>query len=465
MGIKKFNDFVKQISKPLKKKITFKTIIIDGNNLLVTYLSKSYYSIRMKNYDLPTQIKYIISNTIGCINNFINTLKKYKDVEIFIVFDPVKTANYNLYCESETNENDETNEQLENDDLNQNETNEQLETDDLKQNETNDLKQDNKPIIKTFDLKKETQERRRKNMNNNKAESIIEQIKFENDDLTFTEENKVLINCVQQMFYFSNQTNLIKLTTLIKNILSSNPSLTCIQSISEADMTIKYFASVSRKPCLVMSKDTDYFVLLADIKYVFKSEFNTSDVYYPLNMWKKINLDPLNISDLKKIYTLSTLSGNDYTNDKFLITPSKETFEKLLQCEIKYSSFRASTKIYKYLKSNDISNFETLLNYILSDSTFSKSIEVYLSWDINHEFEIMKKLNDDEINIILQKYINDVILSTFNELYSFEFIDLLNDSYLDSFTKVKQYIFIDSISEILNYEQLEYDDKILIDDE
>lgn len=445
MGIKKFNDFVKQISKPLKKKITFKTIIIDGNNLLVTYLSKSYYSIRMKNYDLPTQIKYIISNTIGCINNFINTLKKYKDVEIFIVFDPVKTANYNLYCEKSVNENDET--------------------DDLKQSENNEVEQDNKPIIKTFDLKKETQERRRKNMNNNKAESIIEQIKFENDDLSFTEENKILINCVQQMFYFSNQTNLIKLTTLIKNILSSNPSLTCIQSISEADMTIKYFASVSRKPCLVMSKDTDYFVLLADIKYVFKSEFNTSDIYYPLNMWKKINLDPLNISDLKKIYTLSTLSGNDYTNDKFLITPSKETFEKLLQCEIKYSGFRASTKIYKYLKSNDISNFETLLNCILSDSTFSKSIEVYLSWDINHEFEIMKKLNDDEINIILQKYINDVILSTFNELYSFEFIDLLNDSYLDSFTKVKQYIFTDSISEILNYEQLEYEDKILIDDE
>jgi hypothetical protein len=441
MGIKDLNKFVQQVGHPIKKKIDFKTIIIDGNNLLISYLSKSYSSIKSKNYDLFKQLENMISSTIQCIKNLIYSLKRrYKDVDIIIVFDPIKTPIYRI---------------------------EKDESETIEENK-NESKDEDKPF-KELDLKKETQNKRRERMNNSKVQNLIEQIKFETGE-NF-EESEPLIQCVEQMFYYSDMSNILKLTDLIKNILNSelvNLGIYSIQSISEADLVIKYISSISFKPCLVMSKDTDYFVLLSDIKNVYKSELSTdSNIYYPLKLWKKINLNPLEFEDLKKIFLISSMTGNDYNVQTSLIKPDKDIYLKILKDNIDPSDFNKRTNIYKFLIKNNVDSYKTLKDSLLSLKLYKNSFEVYLNWDINHDYVLLNNTSEDELNILLQNYINNIILKAFPKVYTFNFKLNTFDNYLDSFSNIKESLFSKNVKEIINFEIEEFlnDDKILIEDD
>jgi hypothetical protein len=169
-----------------------------------------------------------------------------------------------------------------------------------------------------------------------------------------------------------------------------------IQAISEADFVIKYFAVTLEKPSLVMSYDTDYVVLLAEVPDVYKSDLKGQEMYYPYELWS--NFDIKSVEDL---WFLATITGNDYSINKYLIADESHYFA-ILDLKNEYNVFNRCKKIKQYITDEVIYGddpFRNLMRSMMEIESVKLSMNIYKNWQYNCSFVdyLSKFYNEDDV--------------------------------------------------------------------
>ena len=377
MGVEKLNKLLEHV----KTTYTYdtckpNTIIIDGNNLLYnrtaavynSYLNR-YYNAEFEtpNEGILQQLFYI---TKSVVNSIVATIKFMCSVavgekNIFIVFDPPKTALYNI------------------------------------------------PGVGLIECKEDEEEKRKNSKNSlllNKRNRIINIIK---NDYENPEEITDIYN---QLSYFQNDKNIKKLYTTIKNellysfnvidkteICNIHESMELsthvhfIQSISEADLVICNLTQMfNYAPILICSADSDYFVLCSNVKNVYKTDITTKKpIYNTYDMWRETYGPNITFED---IIHLATLAGNDYTSHSMLCGFKYETYLSLYKHD--YSGLSKLKKIRSCLQQNK--SIPEIIKFF--GGKYETSILIYRHINDNCEFEKLK-----EVDKPFKKYIDGMI--------------------------------------------------------
>ena len=298
MGITDLNTIMKIKGMEVKKD-HFDNIIFDGSFILINTLSSVYKKLKDENklnmtkwdtinQNLLYQMKYIIEN---CVNQIVKTInefdKRYKPETIYFVVDPKNkidyTINESLYIPNE-----------------------------FKEYLLNELKND-KDLEK---LKLQEQESRKQRAS--KISDILKKCE-EIEDID-------LKNIYRQSNHFNEMASLTHLIRIINKYLVikwRNSNVKFIQSIDEADLVIKNIGEEltnKNKDVLVISADTDYFVLFSANERIWVSLNHAyAPIFHPTTQWlhaltesksKDILIEKENIYDYA--IRFAALFGNDY---------------------------------------------------------------------------------------------------------------------------------------------------------
>ena len=375
MGIKDLNKVV--ANYPITSKKNWKSIIIDGSNMLVKYIALTYSQlerdseINSVNKSLKYQIQYIVQSTVNCmVTTFKSLVRKYNETTIYIVIDPIKSPIYVI-------------------------------------------NKDNTVI--SIDAKTLTRQKRTKAQQRETIDNKIAQIEFQFGKIT-----NEMKSVIKQMNYFNNVPTQNKLMEIIiqsvyEEVKNFKLPVIMIQAISEADFVIKNIASYVDKPALVMSADTDYLILLADIPGVYKSEIKiNAPVYYPYLLWQNV----YHIYDINILWRIATLFGNDYTIDRIIAaTPDNVNGLCNLFSNSEYSV--KGTKIKTILKSVTLTEYiqdnldEVIMNSTLKDLCLT-SLSIYSNWLFNGKFILYnpEKTIDESI-----QYLYNELIKLFGKIY------------------------------------------------
>ena len=294
MGIEKFNKFIESYEGVYRTKYDY--IIIDGDNLLwiviqgtLSKFRKNYKSVWDNgiNIELLHQINSIVNESVNSIMIRVNQYAmKYKCDKIVIVFDPDNTPDY------------------------------QINVDKIDSEFISIFQQDIKNGKLIYNLKSEEQTRRI----NSKLYSDDKYLK-DIDNSTIVSKEYVK-NIYKQCTFFINNVRLLFHPILFKFIQRTNH--TFVFSKDEADLVIKnyiYNVNESDKHFLVISTDTDYYILFGDTPNVdvtafYKmnhGEISDSLIYNPYNIFKTFFDKYYNF---EYVIRLAPLFGNDYTTTK-----------------------------------------------------------------------------------------------------------------------------------------------------
>ena len=341
MGIKDLNNIVKQTPVSTRDLPSIDNIVIDGSNMIITYLNRASSDLRKLapksifetvNRDMFYQMKYIVSATtnraVSVISQWISV---YEPDSVKVVLDPKNTVNYIL-----------------SDDMV------------LSENSKRILLNNNKKC--EFELKSEEQEAR-KNANSKKDEL------FKKYTELLEEYDEKTSDMYRQSFHYSEACNLFSLGRIvIYNTIHELNALfpgkvRLVNAIDEADLVIKNIGEELSElgTVLICSEDTDYFVLFSNNPNVFITSVRSNgSVYSPLIQWRNAftiinddNSETQLIQD-EDIYEytirLAPLFGNDYNRDMII---SAKVYENALK--IFYPSLfeirSARSSIDKLLKS------------------------------------------------------------------------------------------------------------------
>lgn len=383
-------------------------VIIDGSNLIFQTLTSQLGKMKKNNiiikqwgsFDLPllSQIVFIIQNTINDISNLINKHLENGVEKIFIVMDPGKTPCYKINTKMSYNHKYEH--LITNDDS-------------LSKGETIEV-----------NIKVAEQEARRKR--NSKADSIQKEINYirqlkDSQNLT-DEEIEILIKIFKQSFYLNNNTELLRLSWIVlKNIdlTFRNRGIKIVDAIDEADLVIKNIANEFNEETniLVLSMDTDYNILFADMPNVDVASLMRSDVIHnPNKCWKQILGKAFSY---ETVIRLSPILGNDYTvREPIISAKNYEDLLSLLNVNGKFNSLKQSTrkKIYKVVDGikppDGIIDLEYLdeIIYEWNEEYFKKyylSNIIYGNWMVYNRYNILEQQDEvsieSEINLSLRK--------------------------------------------------------------
>lgn len=382
MGINKLNTLFENATQYQGK---FKTIIIDGTNLIVTQLS-AIKSMLLKdhiyspwatiNMNIIEQFYKILNDTTNSLITRLQSLKSLltSDGEILFITDSSEEPKY--------------------------------------------ITIDNRVLyMKSIEREKRKQSQDR----SGKISEQIERIKLEygvyvNDECINENEIKDLFN---QMDFYNNPKHYLMLTDLIiKMLIGKVHSTTFIKAISEADFVIKNLAaSYNEQPVLVMSRDSDYYVLLSDLKNVYKTDISIGKaIHYPNQIWNEIL--GFNITQKQLSYVV-TLIGNDYVGHEQLLSMTDDTDKNINKIKgllnisggFKTEILKSRMKKIKSLITidpNDVTTnneFDSIINNIedpnLRDQ-YKNSIIIYDSWMLNFDFVILDT-NEDEIEELMRR--------------------------------------------------------------
>lgn len=382
MGINKLNTLFENATQYQGK---FKTIIIDGTNLIVTQLSAIkamllkdhiYSPWATINMNIIEQFYKILNETTSSLISRLQSLKSLLtlDGEILFITDSFEEPKY--------------------------------------------ITTDNRVLyMKSIEREKRKQSQDR----SKKISEQIERIKLEygvyvNDECINENEIKDLFN---QMDFYNNPKHYLMLTDLIiKMLIGKIHSTTFIKAISEADFVIKNLAtSYNDQPVLVMSRDSDYYVLLSDLKNVYKTDISIGKaIHYPNQIWNEIL--GFNITQ-KQLSYIVTLIGNDYVGHEQLLNMTDNTDKNInrikgmlnidggFKTEILKSKMKKIKNLIKINPNNITTNneFENIINNIedseLKDQ-YKNSIIIYDSWMLNFDFIILDT-NEDEIEELTRR--------------------------------------------------------------
>ena len=385
MGIEKLNTLLSNATQYSGK---FDTIIIDGSNLLITFISAVVSGIKRENHygpwstfnQDPVRILYeIINQSTDSILMNLNIIKRTllnKNGKIIFVIDSSNEPKYITY-----------------------------------DNQILYLKSDERKI------------RKQKQDRSKTINEQLEKIKLEYG--CFVEEECInedmISNFYLQLDYFNNVGNYLKLMPLIiNNVIKNIENVTFIQAISEADFVIKNLANFyNDHPVLVMSEDTDYFLLLSDIENAYKTSIKTKQpIYYPYEFWKEtINYN----IDYEELIYIATLIGNDYVSHKSYLTMDSKNGEKNINrikglCnvdnhlyeDIESSRMKKIKSILQDFKPESITttdDFQNIFNNL--DQDYRNAIIIYESWMFNSDYAILTYNENDFDNLLeelLKKY-------------------------------------------------------------
>lgn len=373
------------------KKLKFNTAIIDANNIICIFLNATFKSMKDNHtinniiYNpLLCQLHEIIVSTIRATTNYINAVHRRLTNEhnVILVFDPIQTPKYNIVVES-FKSNTYT-----------------------KNNETNELK---------------LQEQ----LNRSKVRS--DKYKKEVDKLNSADIPETSKRLLHQLTHFDNQDNLMKLISIVQNELlyiygkteeselklerwlMFSDDIQFIQSISEADLTIYNLCLLfNYDSTIIYSRDTDYYVLCADLDNVYKTDALTNrPVYNIRDIWTSCFDDKITFDD---IISIATICGNDYTAKAYLIEFEISKIKALY--ERKDASFSPRCRIIKYLNSSK-SLKDIIVQHSLVNPSFKVSLDVYYNRHYNSDFKLLKP-NRRKIKDIIDK-----MLELYNTIYDF----------------------------------------------
>lgn len=416
MGIHNLNYlFVNSLdySKQIKENNKIKTVIVDGSNLVITYLSAVVSGLV---YNEPEQrllqrYKQIIEETTCSISNVLKTYKHiYKDAELIVIFDSTSNPDYRIRQGREFK------------------------------------------IIKAKELESKTRATRRNN--DSKLKSIIERMKLDGK----TDEE---IECYLQMTYLNRPDNYFKLVKDVTNYLvhTTQFPVTFFSGVSETDFVIRSLAFTRAdedNEVLVLSVDTDYLVLLSDVEHAYlkKIQLTEKKILYPYAIWRETLGVELTFEQIVK---LAIIFGCDYNEHSGLIILDAKDVNKninnttaLLKSYDETSAHFGSTRLKKIkdalkrINKKDIQNDNSLISTLdlLVDDNFKEIYEIYCNWEYNTDFV---RYNDNSSSGLIgggsqQNYFKELITNfaknytteTCNKLYSSESVVVANvDEYID----------------------------------
>lgn len=374
------------------KNLRFNTAIIDANNIICIFLNATFKSMKDNNtvnnviYNpLLYQLHEIIVSTIRATTIYIDTVHKRLTNErnVILVFDPIQTPKYNIIVESFKSDTD------------------------TKNNETNELK---------------LQEQ----LNRSKVRS--DKYKKEVEKLTSADIPETSKRLLHQLTHFDNQDNLMKLISIVQNELlyiygkteeselkldrrlRYSNDIQFIQSISEADLTIYNLCLLfNYDSTIIYSRDTDYYVLCADLDNVYKTDALTNrPIYKVRDIWTSCFDDKITFDD---IISIATICGNDYTAKTHLLEFEIGKIKALY--ELKNDSFSPRCRIIKYLSSSK-SLKDIIIQHSLVNPSFKVSLDVYYNRHYNSDFKLLKPNYRKIKNII------DKMLELYSTIYDFE---------------------------------------------
>ena len=285
MGVKSFNKIVEKYGKQVHISTSdFNHIVIDGSNLLIRMIASACSIMKNKykfpcidliNLDIFQQYNLIIKQTIILCANFI---KKLNNENITILIDGLGTPKYEIYYNTSITELS---------------TEERMIPDEI------------------LEMKKDEEVRRRENSANSfnsKYNPLVLVSAFPEID---TEQKNVIREIYKQGSLSFDNSNTFCLNRIIAYYLQQQfTSITFIESISEADLVLKYLAHQKEGSILVISADTDYYILCGNLENVFfmNSQIGSS-IYQPRQIW----MDFLGTTSMEYIARVSCLLGNDFT--------------------------------------------------------------------------------------------------------------------------------------------------------
>ena len=402
MGITNLNE-IQKYSKPYNPK-TFKanTIIIDGNNLLFNRLTaiRSSFLNRHMHIDLGTidrpllyQLVSIMQSTIRGIVEMIsgyyhNSLKGERN--IIIVFDPPNTPNYVI------------------------------------------------PGVGIMTLKRKEEENRilKQKKQYEKAQDKIEDLK-----LKYTDEIEQIYN---QMSYLMNDSHINMMMPVIKNELlwiyrkSSTGSefgfnqesvdisshVYLIQAISEADLVICNLCKIlNYAPILIRSMDSDYYVLCANLRNVYKRDISDRNknmrtgkyeetyIYGTYKIWRDIFGKGITYRD---VIMMATMAGNDYTAKSSLYGFKVESYKRIYAGDVGKIT-KSAIHLYPYIKAGYSTFSEIIEKYREDNEDARNSMAIYEHVDDNFLFDELKPLDANLLSLV-EKIRNDLR----GEFYDYE---------------------------------------------
>ena len=514
MGITEFKNILES-QKPIQKR-QFDHIIIDGSNLLITYLSVSSSELLERygknfvngsNIDAIKQCAFIINNTVKLVTEHVSTLKNYfKTQSIHIVMDPITTPIYFIDNNDEyareiiaseniseepsmkiTSEepsaktNDEESSAKTNDESSSMKTTSETTSENIDESSSSKTN-DEESSAKTTNyfrcsLKESEQKRRRKYNDVDKYKSsLMDKIKVyfetEHPSIDYETISKILLSNSQLTFPHQ----ILQLVQITLDELSDKIEI--IRAGSEADLTIKCLAETLMKTTneslmkdtneepssvknndeslmkdisesssmkkveplrglptfggnptgfrqvgneiLIMSRDSDYHILFADMENVYCSELSVkSNIYNPNQLWKFLLKENFSYDYVIRI---APILGNDYTVHNRIISASN--FDDVLSFFNFNGNFNSLKRNGRKTVGKLVKLIPEVIEGIISPSMmdkllytyhrkffdgYYKSVLIYSNWKIYDKMTNIKRRDDDNVNKLMT-YINDFYL-------------------------------------------------------
>lgn len=345
MGVKDLNNIVRKQPVANKDMPQFDTLIIDGSNLIITFVLSAASDLQRKapktkyntiNRNMLYQMKYIVeiakSRGVDVLNQW---LKRFHPSAIYFSMDPQKGVNYKLTTDMDISTF--AREFLFNG----------VASTSKDMDEPFELKPEEAVEEIEFDLKTEEQEARKKA--SSKKPQIIEMY-----DKLKTDTDDILATLYRQSFHFMEPCNAIALGRMVSSLIfmefdRMHPGiLHVIAADDEADLVIKNIGEKTTKPysrkeddkeitvqpkTLICSADTDYFILFSGNPNVYITGLHAFDkVYSPIEQWRlaftvvyEDGTEEQLIKDNRifdYVIRLAPLFGNDY-NRQTIVSAKK----------------------------------------------------------------------------------------------------------------------------------------------
>lgn len=443
MGVTGLNNIIKKCPSEHVKQ--FSRIVIDGSNLIFTILFRHIGILRKEHpieewhgvdLNIIQQMRTIVDNSISDAVKYLGYIqRKFRTEQIFLVMDPLSTPIYYISSDMKNILGDDNLSSCNHIDYIMNKE-----------------ACDNKDVI-TLNLKENEQLIRKKNAN--KDDEINNEIQ-KIDELELEEESlrTVIQDIFFQSFYFNSTSELLRLSELLllgieKHYVENDEKykVYIINAKSEADLLIKNLALGKHKvegidendeiykldedtKTLIMSKDTDYFILFSDSPNIYVTNISGSDdIYCPYRCFRFFLGDAYSYD---AVIRLSPLIGNDYTSHEGIVNTTDITdVQDIFNIDGNRKRLLANKrkKIYKILQNFTASNDEediTDLNDIddmirkYSEDYFRLyllSIIIYKNWNVYNECTVRRTENIEEhYNSVLEKQFKR-ILGQFGKIY------------------------------------------------
>lgn len=380
MGIHNLNSLF--VNAPSYENMVFDTIIIDGSNLVITYLSAIMSSIIKDQQEecIIDRTRRIVQETADSI---VSVIRHYNnrysigldDSKVIVIFDSTSNPDYKIKTESGFK------------------------------------------LIKAKELESASRAKRRDNAD--KLEQIIERMKLEGS-------TDLEIEIYKQHTYMNSPNNYMKTLSAITDLVvstirsSHDNNVVFLKALSETDFVIRALCHVytldKTQNCLVASTDTDYMVLLSDIEraYVKKIQTRETKIIQPYEAWRSV----LNKDDItyEQICELAIIFGCDYNGHSSILTlDSKDTtknpprVQSLLLNYDDSKSFFSATRLRRIKELiNKVNpmfvNVEGSMLDIISRNTeeIKDIMSIYVNWEYNTDFTYYDDVKVDLEEVVIR---------------------------------------------------------------